>query len=403
MGQTEFQVGGVKRPRPFVIRRLGHFGINVLDPDASLDFYSRLLGLAVSDPLDFGKRLTDAQRQTLGPTRGFFLRHGTDHHSFVIFPRRVMDALSPHYKTCPENTSNQITWQVGSLSEVSDGFAWFQSEGKRVLRAGRDIPGSNWHFYPPDPEGHINELFYGIEQVGWSGCSKPASVHAMRYEKPPEHAHTSEQKEVSRALAAGVDLGSGWRHVEQQEESFNVEGVLLARPFKIVGVGPVRLFVQDVERACRFYEQDLGLRRTEEVDYQGKRCVFLRANTEHHSLALYPIELRAGLGLRPDSSLLSFGFRLASYAQLKAAVAFLRSHGVTIKTLPASLCPGMDYSALAIDPDGHAIQLYYAMEQIGWDGRPRPAHLRTEPTTPWPDAVVSDDAYQGETYQGPFN
>ena len=40
---------------------------------------------------------------------------------------------------------------------------------------------------------------------------------------------------------------------------------------------------------------------------------------------------------------------------------------------PARAFPGIDYSAFAIDPDGHAMQLYYYMEQIGWDGKPRPA------------------------------
>lgn len=398
-----FEVGGVNRARPFVIRRLGHFGINVHDPEVSLGFYSRLLGLAISDPLDFGPRLTDEQRQQVGPSRGYFLRHGTDHHSFVIFPKRVTDTLSPHYKTCPQNTSNQITWQVGSLDEVRNGFAWFKAAGKRVLRAGRDIPGSNWHFYPPDPDGHINELFYGIEQIGWSGLSKPRAAHALRYEQPPEGAHISERQEVDNARAAGVDLASGWRHAEPTEERFDVDGVLLARPFKIVGVGPVRLFVDDVNEARKFYEGDLGLRLTEQVTWRGHTCAFLRANTEHHSLALYPIALRQELGLRPDSTLMSFGFRLASYTQLRQAIAFLESHGVVVKRLPPELTPGIDYSAFAIDPDGHAIQLYFAIEQIGWDGRPRPAAQRQPVPDVWPDVIADDQAYLGETYLGPFN
>jgi catechol 2,3-dioxygenase-like lactoylglutathione lyase family enzyme len=403
MDLSDCDVGGVRTARPFVIRRLGHFGINVHDPEVSLGFYSGLLGLAVSDPLDFSPRLNDAQRLDVGPARGYFLRHGTDHHSFVIFPKRVMDTLSPHYATCPQNTSNQITWQVGSLNEVRQGFAWFQALGKKVLRAGRDIPGSNWHFYPPDPYGHINELFYGIEQVGWNGLSKPKEAHAMRYERPPEQAHISEQREMANAQKAGVDMASGWRHVEQQEERFDVDGVLLARPFKIVGVGPVRLFVDDVDRARTFYEKDLGLRFTESVSWRGHVCVFLRANTEHHSIALYPIALRDELGLRADTTLMSFGFKVATYTQLKRAVAYLESQGVTVKRLPAELSPGIDYSAFAIDPDGHAIQLYYGMEQIGWDGRPRPADLRPQALDPWPDVIASDQAYLGETYLGPFN
>src|SRR5713226_8460157 len=51
---AEFQVGGVIMRRPFRIRRLGHFGVNVADPEKSKDFYCRLLGFRISDPLDFG-------------------------------------------------------------------------------------------------------------------------------------------------------------------------------------------------------------------------------------------------------------------------------------------------------------------------------------------------------------
>jgi hypothetical protein len=65
---------------------------------------------------------------------------------------------------------------------------------------------------------------------------------------------------------------------------------------------------------------------------------------------------------------------VGNYAQLRQAVGFLKEHGVTfIDSIPPELYPGIDYSAFALDPDGHCIQLYYYMEQIGWDGRVRPA------------------------------
>src|SRR2546426_8087841 len=85
--EAQFNVGGVRLARPFRIRRLGHFGVNVRDPEASRDFYCRLLGFRISDPLDFGPRLPEAARAKVGPTIGYFARHGTDHHSFVFFPR----------------------------------------------------------------------------------------------------------------------------------------------------------------------------------------------------------------------------------------------------------------------------------------------------------------------------
>jgi catechol 2,3-dioxygenase-like lactoylglutathione lyase family enzyme len=404
--REEFDVGGVRLPRPFKLLRLGHFGVNVEDAEVSRDFYTRLIGFRVSDPIDFGMRLPEAERGQHGGAVGYFTRHGGDHHSFVIFPRRVMRRLNPHYGKHPEVTINQITWQVSSLREVVEGFDWFKRRGNPVLRAGRDLPGSNWHFYPPDPDGHINELYYGIEQIGWDGYSKPRALHKQRYEKPPTLPHRSEYAEIRDATEKDhLDVTTGWRAEEPASETFDVGGVLLARPFKVVRIGPVRLFVRDMESALRFYRDELGFTVTEEVSYQGQRCVFLRVNTEHHSLALYPRALRATLGLNEGTSLMSFGLQLANYRQLRDALPFLQAAGVRIRYLPPELFPGIDYCAFAIDPDGHALQLHYCMEQVGWDGKPRPAHLRPKiDSARWPETVpAASDSYCGEIYLGPWS
>jgi catechol 2,3-dioxygenase-like lactoylglutathione lyase family enzyme len=400
----EFDVGGVRLPRPFRIRRLGHFGVNVLDMEAARRFYCDLLGFRISDPIDFGARLPPEKRDAFGSGVGYFTRHGTDHHSFVLFPRRVLAELNPLVREFPQVTTNQITWQVGSLREVASGFDWFTSRGRRVVRSGRDLPGSNWHFYPVDHDGHINELYYGIEQVGWDGYSKPVAMHGIRYTTPPELPHLSELAEVEHALEKGIPLNSGLRVNEGAAETFDVGGVLLARPFKVVRIGPVRLFVADIERALQYYRDDLGLSVTEEVTWKGHRCVFLRANTEHHSLALYPLALRAELGLSEHSTLMSFGLQVGSYRQLRDSIDYLKKAGVTIRHLPPELFPGIDYCAFALDPEGHAVQLYYYMEQVGWDGRPRPTESRPViDNDHWPDTVAGlSDSFLGEPYLGPL-
>ena len=149
---AEFDVGGVRLPRPFRVRRLGHFGVNVDNPDTILDFYCRLLGFKVADQIDYTGRLPEEELARLGPRKGYFARHGTEHHSFVIFPKHVARAV---YESPADSdvTINQITWQVGSLREVVDGFEYFKHRGYAIHRAGRDLPGSNWNVYPFDPDG----------------------------------------------------------------------------------------------------------------------------------------------------------------------------------------------------------------------------------------------------------
>jgi catechol 2,3-dioxygenase-like lactoylglutathione lyase family enzyme len=228
-------------------------------------------------------------------------------------------------------------------------------------------------------------------------------MYKRGFHEAPPLPQVSEEQEVQDALAEGIDLTSGYRYVDKPG-TYNVDGILLARPFKVVRIGPVRLFATNVKASEEFYTDIMGFVKTEEVTYQGHRCVFLRCNTEHHSMALYPVDLRESLGLREDTLCMSFGLQLANYRQLRDAVGFLKEKGCTVRELPAELFPGIGYSALALDPDGHAVQLYAYMEQIGWDGRPRPASERPKITPgEWPEMVPAmPDSYGGEPYLGPW-
>lgn len=400
----KFDVGGVLLDQPFKIRRLGHFGFNLSDMEAGVHFYVDLLGFRISDVIDYSRRAKDpAHVAGLGDPNGYFTRYGTDHHAMVLFPKRVRDALGRSER--PGVTVNQITWQVGSLAEVGNAIRWFDERGIKQQRSGRDMPGSNWHTYLYDPDGQSNELYYGIEQIGWNGHSKPRAMYDRGFDRPPELPQISEFVEVEQAREKGVDIFSGYRHTDRLPARYDVDGVLLPRPFKIVRLGPVYLFTEDLDRTASFYRETLGFTLTEEAFWAGERCLFLRANTEHHSLALLPLKLREPLGLSPHSKCAAFGLQLANYRQLRDAVAFLRDNGVEVsEALPHELHPGIEYSATVRDPDGHTLQLYYAMEQIGWDGQPRPKESRkARAMKDWPDTLAQDnDAYLGEPFLGPW-
>src|SRR5260221_12096092 len=122
----KFDVGGVLFDQPFKIRRLGHFGYNVENIAACLDFYCEMLGFRISDPADLAEQHPKRDElKALDDTHLYFLRHGTDHHSFVLMSRRVFNALGRGDKLPPDMTVNQMTWQVGSLPAVTTAVAWF--------------------------------------------------------------------------------------------------------------------------------------------------------------------------------------------------------------------------------------------------------------------------------------
>ena len=113
--KKSYNVGGVALDRPFKIRRLGHFGFNASDLEASRRFYFDLLGFFVTEPAGVG----------------YFGRHAGDHHSFALFDKKKFNerqysgANDKHFRA--ENDINQITWQVQSLFEVAEATKYFHN------------------------------------------------------------------------------------------------------------------------------------------------------------------------------------------------------------------------------------------------------------------------------------
>jgi catechol 2,3-dioxygenase-like lactoylglutathione lyase family enzyme len=392
-----FDVEGYRLDRPFRVRRLGHIGLNCTQIDECLHVYRDLLGFRVSDRIDFTERSDDPDSlRGLGDPGGYFMRHGTEHHSFVLFNRRVREAYDKKRDFRQGVTVNQISWQVGSLREVVDGEGWLRGHGQRIQRAGRDMPGSNWHTYFYDPDGHTNELFYGMEQVGWSGFSKPLNLYHIGTRQTAKLPQISETEEVSTALAEGVDPCSGSRDLPRDPARYDVGGVLLPRPFKVVRIGPLRLFVDDIDAARDFYRDVLGLRVTMETDYQGLRCVLLQAGTEHHSVGLYPVALRERLGLSEHSTTFSLGMQVGGYRQLRDARSYLLDRGLREVALPPELFPGLSRAFRVRDPDGHLIEFYDSMSQVL---PPAPADASGGA---WPETVDAGGAFLGEPYLGPL-
>ena len=165
------------------------------------------------------------------------------------------------------------------IEEIADAHTYFTDHQVRIQRVGRDMPGSNWHTYVYDPDGHTNELYYGIEQIGWNQLSKPRALYYRGFqEKPP-------LPQVSGTIAldeVGVGLGLsqpvrivrdrwGVPHIYARNERdlFFAQGFVQAQD---------RLFQMDLWRrstqgrlsevlGLNFVERDAATRR---VQYRGE-------------------------------------------------------------------------------------------------------------------------------------
>jgi catechol 2,3-dioxygenase-like lactoylglutathione lyase family enzyme len=403
----QYDVGGVLFPRPFKVRRFGHFGYNSDHLDESIAFYTDLLGFRITDEVSMFDLAPQEMRPVLeelvSDPRMVFTSNSSDHHALLL-AHRSFGTLNGNDRIAKDITLSQITWQVGSLREVSDAEEYLRAKGVEFGRVGRDMPGGNWHIYFRDPDDNMVELYYGMEQIGWSRTSRPHAMHYRGFDTKPPLPQMSEAAEVREALDKGIDIHSGWRPSESHlPETYEVGGILLPRPFKVTRLGPVSIFTERMTDMLDYYTELLGFEIVEETSYAGKRIVYLRNGTEHHSFVLADKALRGELGLSAHTSTLSMGMEVGSYRQLRAAVDYLIERGHTLVDIPAELYAGIDYAAHLRDPDGHLVCLYYYMEQVGWDGKPRPQSRRRAVTGSWPDTLEPlSDTYVDQTYMGPL-
>jgi catechol 2,3-dioxygenase-like lactoylglutathione lyase family enzyme len=143
-------------PSQFALRKIGHVVLNVSDLDASVRFYTEVLGLQVSD------RYPDS----MVPGGMVFMRCNTDHHGV---------ALVGGGHTLERSSLNHFAFEVGSLDEVFRARAWLQQHGVPIVFEGRRRAGCQIAVEFRDPDGNSLEIYWGLDQIGTDGRARPAS------------------------------------------------------------------------------------------------------------------------------------------------------------------------------------------------------------------------------------
>lgn len=142
-------------------------------------------------------------------------------------------------------------------------------------------------------------------------------------------------------------------------------------PFKVQKLGHAVVNVADLDRSRRFYTEVLGFKISDV--YPGNMMpggmVFLRSNGDHHCLALVGGAPAADTAAR---TLHHLAFELATLDEVFRARDHLIAHGVEI-VYEGRRRAGCQISVEFLDPDGHHLELYWGVDQIGSDDRARPA------------------------------
>src|SRR5216117_1538746 len=103
---------------PFQLRKLGHVVLNVTDLEASVRFYTGVLGLEVSD------RYPD----TMVPGGMVFMRCNADHHGVALVGGAAQTERS---------SLNHFAFEVATLDEVFRARAWLSKHDVPIVFEGR--------------------------------------------------------------------------------------------------------------------------------------------------------------------------------------------------------------------------------------------------------------------------
>jgi catechol-2,3-dioxygenase len=140
---------------PIRVQKIGHIGFYCRDLERMREFYTKVLGFAVSDVNEKGM---------------VFLRFGADHHSLVLAPMPDTDRSKP----AGASVLQQVALEVADLESLKRIRAYLLAKSARVLGPIKhEGPGSDYTFDFEDPEGNRLQFFSDMDQIGADGKSRP--------------------------------------------------------------------------------------------------------------------------------------------------------------------------------------------------------------------------------------
>jgi catechol 2,3-dioxygenase-like lactoylglutathione lyase family enzyme len=140
-------------------------------------------------------------------------------------------------------------------------------------------------------------------------------------------------------------------------------------PFRLNKIGHVVLRARDLQRSMEFYTKVLGFQHSDTYgeDMMPGGMVFLRFNPDHHGIALV-----GGMpGQAEKREMHHMAFEVSTLEEVFAAREHLRRHKVPI-VFEGRRRAGVQIAVEFLDPDGHHLEIYWGLDQVGADGRIRP-------------------------------
>ena len=151
------ELDGLPAPRdlPFRIRKIGHVVLRARNLPKSVEFYTRVLGFAISD----------VYPEDMVPGGMIFMRCNADHHGVAL----VGAMPGPSEK----RELHHMAFEVDTLDEVFLARKRLRELGVPIVFEGRRRAGVQIAVEFLDPDGHHLEIYWGLDRVGADGRVRP--------------------------------------------------------------------------------------------------------------------------------------------------------------------------------------------------------------------------------------
>ena len=142
-------------------------------------------------------------------------------------------------------------------------------------------------------------------------------------------------------------------------------------------IGHIGLLVRDLDAMENFYGDVMGFTVSDRHQFPDespfREGSWMRCDTDHHVLSMFDLrdpDEAAEEGKGRHFGLHHFAFEMPSYEALTKAVKMVYEKGLDVQGERTG-GPGNQIRFYFWDPEGNLIELYWALDQIGWDGRTR--------------------------------
>ena len=141
---------------PFSINKIGHVVLMVRDLEKSVKFYTKVLGFRVSD----------VYPPSMVPGRMVFMRCAADHHGVAL--------VGGAKEASNSNELNHMAFEVSTIDEVFSARDHLEKHEVKISYLGRRRAGCQVAVEFFDPDDHMLEIYWGIDQIGTNGDARPA-------------------------------------------------------------------------------------------------------------------------------------------------------------------------------------------------------------------------------------